>query len=144
LRFLADGLAAAEQSQLVVHLGGGLVTLPAIWLAGFEQNAVQFEQLVTVRQVFHRSGRFRKIEPVFAHAHFVENFPEAEDVRLRRNRSLWRNETLGADVRERLRLVRDQADIGELGDTFDENDVRGFDIAVNQPVPMKLSQRSAE
>ena len=87
--------------------------------------------------------QFGEIQAVLAGDDFVKDFAEAVEVGLRRARAFRRHEALRAHERLRGIDARHQADVRQLGHAVHEDDVRRFDVAVDQPVACKCSSAVA-
>src|SRR5437667_315724 len=61
---------------------------------------------------------------ILSRAGFVEHFTEAIDIRLRRPRAFWRDESFRAHVRTGLGDLRHQTDVRQFWHAVDEDDVR--------------------
>ena len=81
---------------------------------------------------------------VAAGADFVEHHPQRVDVRRRRARSLRRQISFRADDGTRVARVGHQPDVRQLGSALHEDDVRRFDVAVNETVLVQMRQRGGE
>ena len=108
--------------------------------ARFDQHFVQLQQTLLVRSIAQSRIEFRKIEPIFSGADFVEHFAEAENVGLRRARAFRRNVTFGADERT-LAADRHETDIGKLGCAIDENNVGRLDVAMREAAGVQRFER---
>src|SRR4029077_5472409 len=132
-------LTAFERAQIAMHVRGRSVTFLRIVRTGFDQDVVELQQLLAVGTVAQLRIDLRKIEPVFAGADFIKKFAETENISLRRAWSLRRHVTFGANKRL-LTAGGDEADVGELRYSADENNVRRLDGAMSQAVAMQRFQ----
>ena len=75
-----------------------------------------------------------------AGAGFVKHHSQRVKVRRGRTRPFRRNIAFGPDKGSSLAIPCDQADISQFRPAVDINDVSGFNVAVDQSVPMELRQ----
>ena len=142
----ADRFAALEQREVGVEFGGGLVALLEFGVAGADDDFVQLGELGAFGGGLFDEIRWQLgvILAVAASGHFVEHFAEAEDVGLRRARAFGRQITFRADQRERGLGPRDESDVRQLGNAVHEDDVRRFDVAVDEAVAVQVIERGSE
>ena len=81
---------------------------------------------------------------VLAGADFVKDLAQAVNVRLGAAGSFRRNKSFCADIRPGFVDIGDQSNVGKLGHAVNKNNVRGLDVAVNQPVFMERIQSGAQ
>ena len=85
-----------------------------------------------------------EIGSIFPCDAFVEDFAEAVEVGLRGAGAFGWNVAVGADEGAGGVGAGDEADISEFGAAVYENDVRGFDVAVDEIVGVEMVEGSGE
>ena len=118
------------------QFGGGLIPLEWDCCAGLENDCIQTHELHG--DSFIRGARqFRKPMNVESGCCHVKHLAHAVNIGCGRARPFRREVSFGSDVGHALSMdadVRDQTDVGKLRNAFDEDDVRGLDITVNETV----------
>src|SRR5262249_12740654 len=82
----------------------------------------------------------REFQPVASGAHFVKYFAETEKIGLGRARTFRWGKAFRPDKRARRVRGGDQADVSQFRTTIDEDDIRGFDIAMDQTVRVQMRE----
>src|SRR6185369_13861971 len=85
-----------------------------------------------------------KIAAVLARGRFVQQPAQREQISALTARSFGWNESLRAHERALFIDARHQTDVRELGLAVDEDDIRRFDIAMHQPMPVKMPKRAGQ
>ena len=139
-----QGTARLQEGQVGVEFLGRGITLGRHAGARPGDDRVEFEQVDgrIPRVVAQRQGG--EFQPVPPRGHFIQNLAQRIDIGLRRARSLWRNEPLGPHETPGVIQPGHEPDVRQLGHATDENDVAGFDVAMDQARAMQGRQAAAE
>ena len=134
---------ALEREEAGVHFAGGLVALIGGIFAGFEDDLVQPAQQALAWLFEDGSRHFGEQPAVPAHCGLIEHLAQSIDIRRGGARPFGRDVALGAQEGNIVACaadVGDQADVGELRRSVDVDDVRGFDVAVDEAVTVQFRQ----
>ena len=126
--------AALEKFQVNVHFPGRLIALARIVGAGFQDDGVEFEQVLGVGEFFPFLRQRGEILAVAAHADFVERFAEAVQIASRFAWPFRRHIARRAHERARGIDTRHQADVRQLGHAAHEDDVGRLNVAMHEAV----------
>lgn len=138
-----DRMTFTQECKFGMHL---LCTLIAFGRRGFarlEDHCVQFEQS-SVRAIIFVCRQTWKVQPVFAGNHLVEDLAKAVEVCLGGARTFGRDVSVGADERFSFGNFDDQTYVGELWDAVYKDNVRRFDVTVNEVVRVKVFESGRE
>ena len=133
----------AQTPEVRCQVRGGAVAPGGTRIARAQEDGVEALQALGVggaeavraEVAAHR----REVEPVAAHARFVEHLAQAVEVGGDAARTFRRDVAFRAD--ERALAVRgDEADVRQLGDAADEDDVVRLDVAVAQAVGVERAE----
>ena len=121
-----------------------MVALARVGCTSFDEDLVEFQQFVSLRARAHGRREIRELLTVLARAEFVKHFAETVDIRVRRPGPLRRHESFRADVCERGIHARHQPNVRKLRNAAHKDDVGGFDVAVDESVPVQGAERIGE
>ena len=133
-----DRTTSLQAFEFLAQSAGAGMTFLRIMLAGLEHDRVELGQqrlFLGSRQV---GGQLRELTSVLSRGYFVQQLAETEDIGLRGAGTFGREEAFGAYERLGGVDAGDQPDVGELGHTPHEDDVRGFDVAMDQAVTVEM------
>ena len=85
-------------------------------------------------------GQFRELGGTLPHSGLIENLSQSKQVRRGGARSFGGQVSFGADKAGLFPQFRHQANVGELGNSADKDDVGGLDIAMAQPLVVQMAQ----
>jgi hypothetical protein len=109
-----------------------------------EQNIVQLKKPGFIRGRCGHGRQFGELKAILSRSHLVKRLAEAINVCLHGAGAFRRQVTLGADEGHGAVCLGDQPDVRQLGPAIHEDDVGGFDVAMNQPFPMEVFEGGRE
>ena len=138
------GLAGLQQRQVGVHFGGGFVALFYVRRAGAENHLVELGERGAVGQFADAGGQLGKLLAIATGADLVKHLAQAEQVGLHRARTFRRQVAFGAHERHGGLRQRDEADVGQLRNAVHKDNVRGFDVAMDEAVAVEVFERRGQ
>ena len=127
-----------------MHVPGRRIALANVGLTRVQDDFVQLKKTIQIRCLFQQRRQFRKVMSVLSGADFVKDLAQAVNVRLGAAGSFRWNKSFCADIGPGFIDVGDQSNVGELWHAVDKDNVRGFDVAMNQPMGVQRIQSGAQ
>ena len=136
--------ALLEQREIAGHFFRRPIALARIRLAPLDDHRVQFQKGFFPGLRSESGGESGKITSILAGRGLIEDFAESVQVGLWSARTFGWNEPFRPHKRPGIAQVGHQPDVRQLRHTPDKDDVRGFDVAMHQPVLMQMCQRPCQ
>src|SRR5262245_59635132 len=118
-----------------MQFSGGTITISNIACARSHYNGMQFEELWSIGVGQERLRQLRKCATRHSRRCFVYHLAETVDIRPDRAGAFRRDVSFGPYISRGLAPsgeVGHQSNVHKLGAAMGENDIRGFNIPVNQ------------
>ena len=135
---------SGERRQFVMQCARGFVAARRARVTRFQHHRVETGKQLRVGPLPEIRRQFRELIAPLAGAHFVEDSAQAEEIRAWRSGALRRNVAFGPHEGRFLTDIGHQPDVGEFGQSLDEDDIRGFDIPMHQVGAMEVGEGGAQ
>ena len=133
-----------QQGQVRMKLFGCLVALTGISRTSSNENFIQLRQPRSRQPVHRIKGQGGKGQPIPAGACLVKHFSKAKHIGLWRAWSFGRDITIRPDVCGAGAELPHQADITEFWHAANVENIRRFDVTMDQTVLVQMAERPAQ
>jgi hypothetical protein len=139
-----DGTTGLDEFKVAGQVVGGGVALLGLGLAGAEDDGVEFADQGGVGAFDNMGWNGGELEAVEAGEHFVHQLAQTVEIGGGGTGSFGWDVAMGAHRSEGGVGGRHQPDVGQFGDALDENDVGGFDVAMDEAFVVEDGEGAGE